>query len=442
MDTAMSNSQTNTVLRYIRTLPVTEQACNLTDRELMEHFKDRNEEDAFAGLVCRHGPMVLNLCQRILQNEHDAEDAFQATFLVLSRKATSLPPRESLCGWLHSVAGRIAQKAKVAAARRRKNEGLVPEKPVGDPLAQMSLQEARKILDAELARLPDKFRAPLILCYLEGLARDEAANRLGWSVSTLKSRLKQARDKLGRRLASRGIPLSIAFGSLLFHEGMALGAVPSFLMNSTIEAVMCLAAGNSATSAVSAKVVALTEGVLKAMYLTKLKTVLTVMLALSLIGAAASVFTYRTLGGDQKELAKQVGVKPAEKVADERKSDKTDKDKLQGSWNAVSAEMGGKEIPEETVKSCKFVFTNDKVVIIGLFRGEKEKGVEGTFKLVPTAKPKAIDITITNKEDALGIYDLKEDTLTICMVEATGNQRPNEFAGKDKQILIVLKRTK
>src|SRR5262249_7367725 len=156
-------------------------------------------------LVRRHGPMVLRLCLGILQNEQDAEDAFQATFLILNRKAPSLRPRVSLGGWLFRVAYRTAQKAKIGAARRRKHEGCAAPGWVADPLAQITVREAHEALDRELARLPDKFRVPLVLCYLEGLTRDEAAHQLGWSPSTLKSRLEQARERLRLRLASRGL---------------------------------------------------------------------------------------------------------------------------------------------------------------------------------------------------------------------------------------------
>src|SRR5262249_6995658 len=158
-------------------------------------------------------------CLRILQNEHDAEDAFQATFLVLSQKAVSLRPQESLCGWLHSVAYRIAQKARIDSARRRRHEGRAASPQAADPLTEVTLREAHEILDGESARLPDKFRIPLVLCYLEGLTRDKAAQQLGWLPSTLKSRLEQARERLRTRLASRGLGLSGVLVAALFYEG-------------------------------------------------------------------------------------------------------------------------------------------------------------------------------------------------------------------------------
>jgi len=150
---------------------------NLPDHDLLQGFIKRRDEAAFATLVRRHSPMVLSLCRRILRNEHDAEDALQATFLVLSQKAASLRPQESLGGWLYSVAYRVAQKARVAAARRHMHEGRAAGMQVADPLAALTLREAHEILDQELARMPDKFRAPLVLCCLQGLTRDEAAHQ-------------------------------------------------------------------------------------------------------------------------------------------------------------------------------------------------------------------------------------------------------------------------
>src|SRR5262249_4205267 len=129
---------------------------------------------------------------------------------------------------------------------------------------------------------------------------------------------------------------------------------------------------------------------------------------------------------------------PAGKVADKAK---TDQDKLQGTWVAVSGEAGGKKAPEEFVQKCKVVIAGDKITLAGLVKGEKDKGVEGTFKLDPAAQPKAIDINLINREDALGIYEVAGDTLKMCLVEATGSERPTDFAGKGQQILILLKRS-
>src|SRR5260370_9501193 len=200
----MRGNRANAVLRYIRRVAAAECALDLADRELLDRFVTRRDGAAYAALVRRHGPMVLRLCLRVLQNEHDAEDAFQADFLVLNQKATLLLPQESLSGWLYRVAYRIAQKARIGAARRRKHEGRAAVKHAVDPLDQITLREAYAVLDKELARLPDKFRVPLVLCYLEGLTRDEAAQQLGLPPSPLKGRPEQARERLRPRVAARG----------------------------------------------------------------------------------------------------------------------------------------------------------------------------------------------------------------------------------------------
>jgi RNA polymerase sigma factor (sigma-70 family) len=310
----MPRNQANLVLRYLRQLSEAECARNLADRELLERFLTRHDEDAFAVLVRRHGPMVLSLCFRILQNESDAEDAFQATFLVLSRKAATLRPQKSLGGWLHCVACRTAQKARIDAARRRKHEARATATSVANPLAQITLREAQEALDRELARLPDKFRLPLVLCYLEGLTRDEAAHQLGWRPSTLKSRLEQARQRLRARLASRGLALSGALVAALFSEARTPASVPCVLLDATVRAATAISAGGTAALAVSARVAALAEGVAQAMWWSKLKPVAAVLLVLGLVGFGGGLLLCQTEAA-KPDLAAQP---PAERQKSER----------------------------------------------------------------------------------------------------------------------------
>jgi RNA polymerase sigma factor (sigma-70 family) len=200
-------------------------AARLADAELLGRFVARRDQAAFADLVRRHGAMVLGVCRRVLGNADDAEDAFQAAFLVLAQRAAALRRRQSVGAWLHGVAFRVAHKARVRAARRRRCEGRVPERPPADPLAEISLREAHAILDEELLRLPDRYRAPLLLCCLEGLARDEAAARLGLSVTTLKSRLEEGRQRLRRQLARRGLSLPAVLPPALLAVSSVSAAV-------------------------------------------------------------------------------------------------------------------------------------------------------------------------------------------------------------------------
>src|SRR5262249_32744489 len=158
------------------------------------------DEEAFQALVHRHGPMVLGVCRRVLHNSHDAEDAFQAAFLVLARRADTVRKHESLGSWLHGVAYHVAAKARDRATTRQKHERRAGSPPTPDPLAEVTGRELLTVLDEELQKLSGVYRAPLVLCFLEGKTRDEAAGLLGWSLSTLQRRLERARKCLAARL--------------------------------------------------------------------------------------------------------------------------------------------------------------------------------------------------------------------------------------------------
>jgi RNA polymerase sigma factor (sigma-70 family) len=231
--------------------------------------------------------MVLGVCRRLLQHAQDAEDAFQATFLVLVRKAASLGQRELLGNWLYGVAYRTALDARAAAMRRRKHEKQVssmPESEVHDNADEW--HDLRPFLDQELNRLPDKYRIPLVLCDLEGRTRRDVAEQLNIPVGTLSGRLTTAREMLAKRLTRHGLALS--GGALLatLFQNAASAAAPSPLVTSTVQAATAIAAGQAAAGVVSVPVAALTEGVVKAMLIKKLK-IATVVLATILVGATA-----------------------------------------------------------------------------------------------------------------------------------------------------------
>ena len=276
----MAASELNRILQQLdRALPG-QDGAHLTDGQLLGGFIERRDETAFATLVRRHGPMVLGVCLRVLRHRADAEDAFQATFLVLVRKAAAVVPREMVANWLYGVAYQTAVKARAVAARRRARERQVIPPP--EPAAPQSpWEDWRPLLDNELSRLPDRYRIPVILCDLEGKTRLQAARLLGLPEGTVSSRLSRARALLARRLTRRGI--TWAGGALL-----AAGCVPAALVASTTQAAVLYAAGDP----VAAGVVALTEGVLHAMMWTKLKTVLAGLLILGVAilayGALAS----------------------------------------------------------------------------------------------------------------------------------------------------------
>jgi RNA polymerase sigma factor (sigma-70 family) len=245
-----------------------------TDAQLVERFIAMREEAAFECLVRRHGALVLRVCRRVLSDAHAAEDAFQATFLVLVRKAGSIRRHESVSSWLYGVAYRVARKARLHAARRQAQTGDLPDIAGAGP-PEAGTGELRQVLDEELVRLAEKHRAPLVLCYLEGKTYGQAARELGMSEGSMSRRLAQAREELRQRLVQRGIALSSAgLAAALASEAKA--AVPAALIDATL-----LAAGTTATGTVAA----LVGGILMAPLKFKLAAGLLMTLGTLAIGA-------------------------------------------------------------------------------------------------------------------------------------------------------------
>jgi RNA polymerase sigma factor (sigma-70 family) len=264
----------------------------------MQRFTAGHEESAFEALVLRHGPMVLAVCRRVLGNLHDAEDAFQATFLLLARKAGSLQREGSVGNWLYGVATRLSLRARAAAARRRDRERRAAAWSGPDPLADLTVREAQQILDEELARLPDRYRAALVLCCLEGMTRDDAARQLGCLATTLKCRLERARAMLRKRLGRRGLTLPAAMLASLLTDSFGEAAVPALLGTSTVKAAVAFATGSGAGALGSPAAVALAEGALKTMLLTKLKLATAVLVVVAVLGASAAALTRQVPAAD------------------------------------------------------------------------------------------------------------------------------------------------
>ncbi len=204
----MPQPKLRTLLRHIQRLIGTSADGVLTDRDLLQRFVRQREEDAFAALVQRHGALVLNVARRLLHSEQDAEDVFQATFLLLARKASTVQWRDTVGPWLHSVALRLAQKLRTTQARRKQHERRAAEVRASSFEDDPSWREVCVALEEEVARLPERYRTPLLLCCWEGKSRDEAAQQLGWTLGTVKARLERGRDLLRRRLGRRGVVLS------------------------------------------------------------------------------------------------------------------------------------------------------------------------------------------------------------------------------------------
>jgi RNA polymerase sigma factor (sigma-70 family) len=230
------------VVNRIRTLVAAGELEGRPDAELVERFARRRDEAAFEALVRRHGPMVLRLCRRLLPTSPDAEDVFQAAFLVLARKAGSLKKTGSVGPWLYGVAGRLAAKANVAAQSRRTRDAKAPVRsPAVEALDEMSAREAERVLHEELGRLPARYRDPLILCYLEGRTRDEAARTLRCPLGTLKERLSRAKELLHARLVRRGVAPAVALAAHLLAEAAGTAAVAEPLARATVAAAMGVA---------------------------------------------------------------------------------------------------------------------------------------------------------------------------------------------------------
>jgi RNA polymerase sigma-70 factor (ECF subfamily) len=283
----MATGRANGVIQHLHRVALGHDGAGLSDGQLLERFLDGRDEAAFAALVRRHGPMVWGVCRRVLGHEQDAEDAFQAAFLVLARKAGSIAARELLAGWLYGVACNTARKARAVADRRRARERQVaardePAAPTPDPL-----DDVRPLLDRVLSGLPDKYRLPVVLCDLEGKTHKEAARQLGWPVGTLSGRLVRARRRLAGRLARHGLAPAAGAGAVLLAHGGASAAVPAGLVSSAARAAGLLAAGR-APGLVADQVLTLMEGTLKAMLAAKLKAAAGVILAALMLAAGAA----------------------------------------------------------------------------------------------------------------------------------------------------------
>jgi RNA polymerase sigma factor (sigma-70 family) len=312
----MPASQASSVIHHLRRAALLCTGTEPTDGQLLGCFLERHDEAAFAALVCRHGPMVLGVCRRILRHHHDAEDAFQATFLVLARKAASIHPRDMLPGWLHGVACKTARKARTLAVKRAARERQVPQLPEPEQLEREAPRDLRPVIDEELARLPVRYRAPIVLCDLEGKTHQDAARQLGCPQGTVSGRLSRGRRLLARRLARRGLALSAVSLGLLLKQAAA-GSVPPLLLTSTVRAASLVAAGQQATGVITATVAALTQGVLRSMLVLKLESVAVGLLVLVLAGLGAGVLVPQVLAepGPQRGPTEKREVPPADRPA-------------------------------------------------------------------------------------------------------------------------------
>jgi RNA polymerase sigma-70 factor (ECF subfamily) len=376
-------------------------ASGRDDGELLERFVCRRDEAAFEALLSRHGPMVLGVCRRVLGNGHDAEDAFQAVFLVLARKAGSVRPPSRVGGWLHGVARRTALEARRAAAVRRTKEAKAVPHRNGEH--DQALGEA---LDLELAGLPEAYREVIVLSDLEGRTRKEVAGLLGCPEGTVASRLARARAALAVRLARHG---------LTGTDEVERASVPLPLSAAALKGAMSFAEG--AAGEVPARLVALAEEVIRIMF-TKKTTKAALLLLVSLL-ATGVVLTSSSNAARQSEVAaeERKEAKGAPKAADDKASEDGELKKLQGVWRDRSN-------PESV-----WVITHDKVFW-------NLPGEGWNLKIDAAKRPKAFDIT-EGANRILGVYEVKGDTLRVRM---GGNGGPRPTGLMPAEEVSVLKR--
>jgi RNA polymerase sigma factor (sigma-70 family) len=303
------------VLRQMQSLFQVGALGDLTDGQLLERFMTgpkESAEPAFTALVERHGPMVWRVCRRVLTDADQAQDAFQATFLVLVQQARSVRQRESVASWLYGVAYRVASCARSAESRRRKHEErYAVRQEQGSRTNRYESAEFAQLLDDELCRLPERLRAPIVLCDLEDATHEQAAVRLGWPVGTVKSRLARGREKLRSRLVRRGLAPSLGLAGVVILREPAAAAIPSYLIDSTVQSALGLGAGLSLTSSASAVITLWTSEVSKAMWMTKLRWGAFTVLTVSAVGLGVSFLWRQAEARQQRPSAKSVSSAPA-----------------------------------------------------------------------------------------------------------------------------------
>lgn len=450
----MATGQDHSVIRHLRRAAFLQDAGDITDGQLLHRFLAAREEAAFEVLLRRHGPMVLGVCRRVLSNADDAEDAFQAAFLVLIRKGPSLLSRQTLGNWLYGVAYHTALKARAAGWKRRAKERQAamsrPEVEV-----QEIAHDLLPLLDRELDRLPDKYREAIVLCELEGKTREEAAGQLGVPVGTLSGRLTTARRMLARRLSRRGVSLTGATLATIIAPSVASAGVPTALLGSTLKAAAGVLVGQGV---VSVEVAALMHSTLKSLLLAKLKLATAIVLTVAALGGSAGVFAYQAARQEPNSLAMNSVANPHDspdrpveqrpdqpneakpKVEDKAEDKRSDKEKLQGVWIPTGSMVRGekKDPKDAKLQMWKLLFDDDKVTI------PDDRTVR--YTLDPSKKPKRMDIF--GKDGApmiLVIYELEGDKLRISFKKTDGRpdeqDRPTDFdTAKNGSVLIILKR--
>jgi RNA polymerase sigma factor (sigma-70 family) len=386
---------------------------NRTDNQLLQYFTARKDEEAFAELVRRHGPMVLGVCRQMLRNEQDAEDTFQATFMVLARKASSIRIPEALPSWLYGVASRLAMRSRLATSRRQAQEVPLADLPAKEEGPGSANDDLKPILHEEIGLLPDRYRIPFMLCYMDGKTNEEAARQLGCPPGTVFSRLARARERLRKRLGRRGVAISsgLLAGLLASFPREAAAAVSADLAVATVRHAVLFAASTSGpTGAIPAAALGLTQNYLRAM---RGRRLLGIALGLTL----SALFC--ALGGLLLLLS------PGEKPIGER---------LLGSWTLQSWDMGGVRVDQ----AARLSIAPDRMTM-----SAGGVDVSGPYRIDEKKNPMRIDWT-ANEKTVHAILKLEGEILTISHGLAVGGQPPDQAPadfspGPGKAVMVYVR---
>ncbi|MGL6076889.1 MAG: sigma-70 family RNA polymerase sigma factor [Fimbriiglobus sp.] len=406
-----------------------------TDGELLSQFLSLRDETSIAVLVERHAPMVWGVCSRILRHPQDAEDAFQATFLVLIQKAETVQPREMLAHWLYGVAQKTALRLKASAAKRGWREGQRSQLPEAIT-AEAPHDDSLSLLDEEMGRLPTRFRNLIVLCDLEGRTRTEVARQLGCPEGTVASRLSRARDMLAKRLTRRGLVMTSATLSTVLSQAAMSASVPTSTLTSTINVATLLTAGNAA-GLISGPVAMLTQGVLQTMMLKKILTTTFAVLALSaavITGGSLALGQIGTKPKPESTTEPPSTLKPPRFVSDPTTpvpvpgpaaSDlpPNDLERLQGQWVSRKITFDPPIQADVLVGDVyhELLFEEQTLTSVTLDSKthKEESSWRGPFKLNQTATPK--QLSFENTEKIEWSYHVQGDNLKIARFVGSGN---------------------
>ncbi len=440
---------TSPILQLIRRLGEDQRDQQLTDLELLRRFRAQRDEAAFHTLVRRHGRMVFDVCRNVLGNEADTEDAFQATFLILAQRAGAIRKQSSVGSWLFGVAYRTALKVRTCSVKRQRHEARAPRRPPADNSDVLAWREVQHVLHEELNSLSECYRAPLVLCYLEGKTQAEAAAALGVSAATVNKRLEQGRQRLRARLVRRGLGATALLAGATWPAANASAGVPISIMISTVKAAAAVASGGAPASVVSTKVVALTEGVLHTMLSRKITIgLLVVVLGIGGFAAVRWVSPSPSQARSDGERVEEPSTRPSALAALPRPDRRTDLVRLQGAWEVEGVQGDGlddQKALDDHFRSVTLVFKDDHLVTWGM-----PDDTIAEVKVDANREPKGLEITQTKgllgKDKVLHwVYELNGDRLAIAFrqdnVRPTAAKVPAAARGPSKTVRLSLKRT-